>query len=67
MTNLTSLDLSDNQLTALPPEIGRLTNLTWLDLRRNQLTALPAELGNLRDDMELELDATSGQNHSPSW
>ena len=37
----TKLNLSDNQLTSLPPEITNLTNLTNLDLSGNQLTSLP--------------------------
>lgn len=37
----TELDLRDQRLTALPPEIGRLTNLRELDLSDNELTAVP--------------------------
>ena len=40
-TNLTSLDCSNNQLTALPVE--NLTQLTNLRCNNNQLTALPVE------------------------
>ena len=40
-TNLTSLDCSNNQLTALPVE--KLTKLTLLYCYKNQLTALPVE------------------------
>ena len=49
MTNLISLNLSDNQLTgSIPPEIGNLTNLTELRLDYNQLTgSIPSEIGNL--------------------
>jgi Leucine-rich repeat (LRR) protein len=39
--------LNNNQLTALPPEIGQLTNLRGLALDGNQLTALPRELADL--------------------
>ncbi|HEY3362762.1 MAG TPA: COR domain-containing protein [Methanosarcina sp.] len=45
--NSTTLDLSRNQLTQLPPEITKLKNLTTLDLSRNQLTQLPSEIGEL--------------------
>ena len=44
---LTKLDLSDNDLTSIPPEIGSLTNLTHLGLFDNDLTSLPPEIGNL--------------------
>ncbi len=45
--SLKVLDLSGNQLTTLPPAIGRL-RLEWLDLSDNQLTDLPPALGRLR-------------------
>ncbi|MBE9032000.1 leucine-rich repeat domain-containing protein, partial [filamentous cyanobacterium LEGE 11480] len=47
LTNLTSLDLRDNQLVSLPESIGQLTNLTSLDLRDNQLVSLPESIGQL--------------------
>ena len=37
----TKLNLSYNQLTALPPEIDELTSLTTLNLGGNQLTTPP--------------------------
>ena len=51
----TELDLSGNQFTALPPEIGNLTNLTTLTLGGNGLTALPHQIGNLSNLTGLEL------------
>jgi len=44
MTNLTSLDLTSNQLTALPHEIGKLTNLTALYLQENPGLNIPPEI-----------------------
>ncbi|XP_062937695.1 E3 ubiquitin-protein ligase LRSAM1 isoform X2 [Cynocephalus volans] len=41
------LDLHDNQLTALPDDIGQLTALQVLNVERNQLTYLPRSIGNL--------------------
>ena len=55
LTNLTSLTLWKNQLTALPESIGHLTNLTSLDLRFNQLTALPKSIGQLTGLISLDL------------
>lgn len=41
------LDLSRNNIAALPPEIGELKNLSVLDLSETGLTALPPEIGLL--------------------
>jgi putative phage-type endonuclease len=46
---LRMLDLSDHQMTGLPPRIGKLDYLTRLYLKDNQLTALSPEIGNLTD------------------
>jgi Leucine-rich repeat (LRR) protein len=43
----TELDLSNNQLSALPESLGQLTHLQSLDLSRNQLTVLPESIGQL--------------------
>ncbi|MHC5831045.1 MAG: leucine-rich repeat domain-containing protein, partial [Nostoc sp.] len=37
----TVLDLSNNQLSSLPPEIRQLSNLKKLSLHNNQLSSLP--------------------------
>lgn len=43
------LDLSENQLTILPKEIGKLQKLQLLDLSRNRLITLPKEIGQLKN------------------
>ena len=44
---LTQLDLSNNPLSKLPPEIGQLSVLTKLNLSKNQLSTLPSAIGQL--------------------
>jgi len=46
LTELTFLNLINNQLTSLPAEIGKLTELAILYILNNQLTSLPTEIGN---------------------
>lgn len=48
LAHLTVLDLSKNQITVLPAEIGMLINLRHLDLYNNRLDHLPIEVGKLR-------------------
>lgn len=40
--------VSNNRLTLLPDELGRMDRLTDLDASYNQLTTLPARIGELR-------------------
>ena len=56
LTNLTELDLRENDLTTLPPEIGKLTKLTELHLTDNRLRTLPPEIGKLTNLTEFTID-----------
>lgn len=42
------MDLSKNQLTVLPDDLGRLGNLQHLDLYNNKLTILPVSFSQLK-------------------
>jgi internalin A len=53
---VTQLDLHNNQLSSLPPEISELSNLTWLFLNNNQLSSLPPEISQLSNLTGLFLD-----------
>lgn len=55
-TELTSLDVSHNQLKgSLPGEVRHLINLTTLDLSYNAFTGVPAEIGQLTKLTSLNL------------
>ncbi|EMO55920.1 leucine-rich repeat domain-containing protein [Leptospira noguchii] len=49
------LDLSGQELTTLPKEIGQLKNLRELSLKWNQLVTLPKEIGRLQNLQALYL------------
>ena len=49
MTLLRSLYISDNALTELPAEIGKMVKLQNLVVRNNKLTKLPSEIGLLTE------------------
>ncbi len=51
----TTLNLRNQDIIELPPEIGQLTRLTSLDLSDNQLTAVPPEIGQLTRLVALSL------------
>lgn len=46
-THLQQLNLSTNNITALPPQFGQLSSLTELNVANNRLERLPASLGEL--------------------
>ena len=56
MSFLRYLDVADNHLTFLPPEVRLLRRLEVLDVSGNCLSHLPASLGELKDSL-LELNA----------
>lgn len=55
LTQLQSLDIAYNQLTALPETIGNLRELQELDVHANRLTILPGSIGNLTQLGSLDL------------
>ena len=56
LSELTTLNLSNNNLKEIPKEIGTFTNLTYLDLSNNKLEYLPTQIGNLKNLKTLYLN-----------
>ncbi|BBI16314.1 leucine-rich repeat domain-containing protein [Neochlamydia sp. S13] len=56
LSQLQTLELSNNQLTTLPAEIRQLSQLQCLYLENNYLTTLPAEIGQLSQLQRLHLE-----------
>ena len=54
--NTKKLSLSENNITEIPPEIGKFTNLRVLILSSNKLKTLPPEIGKLTNLEMLYLD-----------
>lgn len=59
MQNLRVLNLSNNQFTGVPAEVGQLSKLEVLDLSNNPITGLPYEIGNLQNLKALNLKGTN--------
>lgn len=55
LSDLVTLDLSENRLLALPPTIGALSSLTRLDLHSNRIAELPDSIGDLLSLQYLDL------------
>jgi len=51
----TELNLTNNELTQIPPEIGQLQQLHSLFLFNNKLTQIPPEIGQLQQLRTLSL------------
>ncbi|WP_440955314.1 COR domain-containing protein [Methanosarcina sp. Mfa9] len=63
--NVTVLDLSNRNLTSLPPEISELEHLTKLNISNNQLTLLPSEFKELKNLRALFISGNQLTSLSP--
>ncbi len=52
MSQLQTLDVSNNKMTGMPAEIGQLSKLQKLDYSNNDITGLPNELANLKNNLK---------------
>ncbi|XP_062922001.1 leucine-rich repeat-containing protein 28 [Mobula hypostoma] len=57
LVKLQTLDLSNNALAILCPEVGQLRSLRHLRLANNRLKFLPSEIGDLRELQTLDVSA----------
>ena len=55
LSELDSLDLSNNALTGIPPEVFDCINLKYLNLSNNQIDSLPKIISSLKQLQELDL------------
>jgi len=55
LSNLTVLDLTNNQLTSIPPEISNLSSLIRLVLYQNYISTIPPKIGNFDQLVTLDL------------
>ncbi|ETE70427.1 Leucine-rich repeat-containing protein 28, partial [Ophiophagus hannah] len=67
LVKLQFLDLSDNALEIVCPEIGRLRSLRHLRLANNQLKYLPADLGRSRELQYVYVDNNAHLKGLPSY
>lgn len=49
LTNLQTLDISDNRIKDFPPEIQGLSSLVQIEASNNQIESIPPEIGKLRN------------------
>ncbi|KAM3250206.1 plant intracellular Ras-group-related LRR protein 4 [Capsicum chacoense] len=59
LSNLMTLDLSDNRIAVLPTTIGGLSSLQKLDLHGNKIVELPDSVGDLLNLVYLDLSGNS--------
>lgn len=67
LVKLEKLDLSSNQLAAIPMEISNLVALTELNLDNNVIVSLPNDIGKLKKLKVLSLRGNRISAHSTNW
>lgn len=67
LTNLQSLDLSDNALASVPVEIGRLKSLETLKIDGNPITFPPAEIASQGTEAVLAYLSEIAEGSMPKW